>query len=485
MYKLPRMNKGEAMNKVITWKSKTFIGLCGLFGVAVWPAVAQADPCNKCTDSEDKCKVYGPNYPCNCTLGGCEWCESWTINPACQAACELEKHNDLVGCLIQAVGFYGAADTCASCIGAAVELSAGLLIPFCYQPCGLAEEHFWAAYELCQGGGGGSCPEGDPQPPPCWSPPPGDVKVADWGYGDRRWMADVNGDGITDYCRAVGEGYGPNSFLGCSLSIASSGHLDIMTPVSDWGYGDRRWFADVNGDGSADYCRAVGEGSGANSFLGCSLSITSSGALDIMTQVSDWGHGDRRWFVDVNGDGKDDFCRAVGDDSGVNSFMGCSLDLATSGQLDTQVVVLDWATEHWRWFADVNGDGSADFCREHQGWNIACSTSITSSSVHDTVRHFNDWGYGWARWLTDANGDGKADYCRAVGNAGGESSWIACAFEVASSDPNLPDWDSQVPVPDWGHDDRRWLVDVTGDGKADVSRAVGECQYFRYSPAVP
>jgi len=39
--------------------------------------------------------------------------------------------------------------------------------------------------------------------------------IADWGYTDRRWMVHANGDGRADFCRAVGDPSGPNSFLPC------------------------------------------------------------------------------------------------------------------------------------------------------------------------------------------------------------------------------------------------------------------------------
>jgi hypothetical protein len=99
-----------------------------------------------------------------------------------------------------------------------------------------------------------------------------------------------------------------------------------MSQISDWGHSDRRWMVDFNGDGKADYCRSVGSDSGAGSYLGCSLSTGSglSGEYTVMSQISDWGYSDRRWMADFNGDGKADYCRSVGSDSGAGSYLNCS-----------------------------------------------------------------------------------------------------------------------------------------------------------------
>ncbi len=95
---------------------------------------------------------------------------------------------------------------------------------------------------------------------------------------DPRWLVDVNGDGNADFCRAASAASGS---LACSLSVASSSSSsqDTVVPINDWGYADRRWFADVNGDGKADFCRAVGNPSGEGSYLACSLSIQTSARM--------------------------------------------------------------------------------------------------------------------------------------------------------------------------------------------------------------
>jgi hypothetical protein len=35
--------------------------------------------------------------------------------------------------------------------------------------------------------------------------------------------------------------------------------LQCRTPIADWGYGNRRWMVDFDGDGNSDYYRAVSD----------------------------------------------------------------------------------------------------------------------------------------------------------------------------------------------------------------------------------
>ncbi len=85
--------------------------------------------------------------------------------------------------------------------------------------------------------------------------------IVDPGYADFRANADVNGDGRPDYCRFVG--LRPNTFLSCQLACPSSGYgipygFNSIVGI-DWGYAGTREMKDVNGDGRADFCRTVGD----------------------------------------------------------------------------------------------------------------------------------------------------------------------------------------------------------------------------------
>jgi pimeloyl-ACP methyl ester carboxylesterase len=104
----------------------------------------------------------------------------------------------------------------------------------------------------------------------------------DLGYANLpRAFVDVNGDGLADYCRFVGNH--PNDFVACMLRTSDGGwggQYDYRSITGiDEGYGDRpRGFKDINGDGKADYCRYVGNP--PNIFESCNLAGSSGFSTD-------------------------------------------------------------------------------------------------------------------------------------------------------------------------------------------------------------
>lgn len=86
---------------------------------------------------------------------------------------------------------------------------------------------------------------------------------ADRGWDDLpKAMADVNADGKPDFCRFVGNK--PKIFLSCHLATNDgfdpNNQFGFNSGVGiDTGYADMpRLIRDVNGDGRADFCRWVG-----------------------------------------------------------------------------------------------------------------------------------------------------------------------------------------------------------------------------------
>jgi hypothetical protein len=109
--------------------------------------------------------------------------------------------------------------------------------------------------------------------------PPG----TDLGYNNLpKAFVDVNGDGLIDYCRFVGDA--PTIFIACMLGIQSGFDINnqntAFTSIKgiDVGYGDRpRGFKDINSDGKADYCRFVGDNP---IFESCNLAESSRFSTD-------------------------------------------------------------------------------------------------------------------------------------------------------------------------------------------------------------
>ncbi len=202
----------------------------------------------------------------------------------------------------------------------------------------------------------------------------GKKRLLDPGYESLpRAMVDVNGDGFKDYCRFVGDS--PNIFISCKLAdqngfkTDSDYHYNSIRGI-DAGYQHLpRYFADVNGDGRADYCRFVGVA--PQIFLSCNL----AGAKGFGVQQYGFSSikgidvgfaGMPRMMADVNGDHRADFCRFVGDEPKV--FLSCNL-ASDSGFNSNQygyasIKNIDKGFAHLpRTLVDVNRDSRADYCR--------------------------------------------------------------------------------------------------------------------------
>ena len=190
-----------------------------------------------------------------------------------------------------------------------------------------------------------------------------------------RGMADVSGDGRADYCRFVGDS--PDIFLSCALSTGITfGNYDFNSGKGvaglDPGYSHRPIaMVDVNADGRADYCRFVG--SPPDVFLSCALSTGSTfGNYDVNSGKGfaglDEGHSTMfRGMADVNGDGRADYCRFVGDSPEI--FLSCALSTGTTfGNYDFNsgkgVTNLDPGySDRLTSIADVADSGRAGYCR--------------------------------------------------------------------------------------------------------------------------
>jgi len=159
------------------------------------------------------------------------------------------------------------------------------------------------------------------------SPPPV-PDLTKWAkFGER--FADVNGDGRADYCRFVGNS--PNIALSCNLATVNGFDSNQYTFNSingiDPGYSSLpRTLADVSGDGRADYCRFVGNS--PNIALSCNLARATGFDSNQYTFNSisgiDPGYSSLpRTLADVNGDGRTDYCRFVGNSP--NIALSCNL----------------------------------------------------------------------------------------------------------------------------------------------------------------
>jgi hypothetical protein len=198
-----------------------------------------------------------------------------------------------------------------------------------------------------------------------------------WTYsgvtaGVRTWprgFFDFNGDGVPDFCR-VENGAHVRCLVGSATGISSAkDYVSIQMPEKQ--YSDSAGFIDINGDGNTDFCRAME--SGGLTRIGCMLA-SGRGWEDAQSLSSglDIGVSGSRWWADVNGDGAPDYCRAVGGDPGtgerdVTSTLKCSLGsraatLLVSGNI-TVTNVNFGRGDGGRTFCDPFGSGVSTLCR--------------------------------------------------------------------------------------------------------------------------
>lgn len=297
------------------------------------------------------------------------------------------------------------------------------------------------------------------------------------GGTDFRAMADVDGDGQEDYCRI--HGTAPFIMLSCSLADDQGGFRPNSfdsAAVFDPGYPPPlfRGMADVNGDKRADYCRFVGNA--PNIFLSCAFAGNGFGARDLNSSPSiDRGYETFRGMADVNGDGRADYCRFVG--NAPNIFLSCALASASGfGNYDfNSAPGFDAGYGTFRGLADVNGDGRADYCRFVGNapdifLSCALATATGFGNYDLNSRPGYDAGYDFFRAMKDVNDDGRADYCRFVGDF--PKAFLSCGL---SKDGTFGDLDvNSAQGYDIGYDGMfRGMADVNGDGKGDYCRFVG------------
>jgi hypothetical protein len=136
------------------------------------------------------------------------------------------------------------------------------------------------------------------------------------------WRADFNGDGTVDFCQIDSRpGYsGLTCTLAGSRQQVRSGNIDL-------GYPEGRAFVDFDGDRKQDYCRVIGTQS-PNSFVTCTMSDGTAFGVTVKSSPLDWGYAETRQWRDVNGDGRADFCRTVGNN---RELFSCTLSEGRRG----------------------------------------------------------------------------------------------------------------------------------------------------------
>lgn len=303
-------------------------------------------------------------------------------------------------------------------------------------------------------------------------------KAFDWGVAGPRALIDVDGDARADYCRTVARDAGAG--LACTL-LGARGFAATLAVALDPRAGAYQGFADVTGDGRADFCRLP---DGANpAWLECHGALGDGGRRGLRPALSGlWLDrealavaGPVHWLADVTGDGRADFC-ALGREDGQGALVCWAMGQA-GGQAGRAALgastPLDPGRPGNRWFADVNGDGKADFCRvlgRKPAGYLRCEISDGArfpAAVSAHIRMGHAQGFYRFRGFADVNGDGRADFCRVVGRPPRPK--LSCAL---SDGRQIKDAFYQ-PI-DIGDPSFRFLADTNADGVAEYCRRLGD-----------
>lgn len=207
-----------------------------------------------------------------------------------------------------------------------------------------------------------------------------------WAFGgvavgviDRTWpraFVDFDGNGFPDFCRVLNNDTEAKT-IRCLMNSANGFTSENTLPALSIPHREGSEFVDFNGDGKVDFCRVIGPAGWSNP-VACRLSNGLSWDPGERQSVGlSAGDSNMRWWVDINADGFADYCRAVGSSLRCNLGRGdgepVSLNSANVYAFAyTDVVVND---------VDFgNGDGGRTFC-DAEGHGVSTLCRISSQVV--------------------------------------------------------------------------------------------------------
>ena len=293
------------------------------------------------------------------------------------------------------------------------------------------------------------------------------------GAEDEDFQVDVNGDGKADLVRIY-------DVAGRSHAVVRlSNGTNFSAPTFDMDVGGwypaniKDFLVDVNGDGRADLVRIWNNNGRANAQVNLSNG-TGFPAYDSNTDVGGWtgdgGAEDENFLVDVNGDGRADVVRIWNNNGQSNVLVYLSNGLGFTYASNYNFGA--WNPPFCKdYFADVNGDGRADIVRVHYTANNTASAQILLSDgtgyPAETSNHvIGGWNTAFEDFIIDVNGDGKADLVRIWGDNGRSRAQVNLSngvnFDTLLSNNDFGAWNPPFT--------KDFFTDVNGDGRMDIVR---------------
>ena len=306
--------------------------------------------------------------------------------------------------------------------------------------------------------------------------------------GARTWIADVNGDGLSDYMWLP---YGRSE-----IWVAKSNGTEYALPekwlktneagVASYSAKGQTWIVDVDGDGLSDYMWMpygrsdiwVAKSTGTGFEIPTKPEIASKAANGAHSYSES---GARTWIVDINGDGLSDYMWLpyAGSEIWVAKSNGTGYALPEKWLKTNEAGVPSYSGHGQSWIADVNGDGLSDYLWLPYGkfdiW-VAKSTGTEFAPPEKWLPNgfagagiYSHSDGGDNTWIADVNGDGLSDY---MWKPSGQvyDIWVAKSKGTGFEKPEMWLPRNAAGSGIYSHSDggdNTWIVDVNGDGLSD------------------
>jgi hypothetical protein len=191
------------------------------------------------------------------------------------------------------------------------------------------------------------------------------------------------------------------------------------------------YFADLNGDGKADWIQILIGGNGGYVSMGTAGApgIFTSGAWDYYNYNVGAANTYNHYFADLNGDGKADWIQVLIPGNGGYVSMGTAgaPGILTNGAWDYYNYNVGAANTYNHYFADLNGDGKADWIQVlipgnggYASMGTAGAPGILASGLWDHYSNQVGDNTSYRHYFADVNGDRKADWIQvAAGSSNG------------------------------------------------------------------
>ena len=244
-------------------------------------------------------------------------------------------------------------------------------------------------------------------------------------------FADVNGDGKADWISLTDDSKG--SYADVSISSGDGTFKPMQRNVINGGRSAfHSMFVDVNGDGKADWISLTDDSKG--SYADVSISNGDGTFKPMQRNVINGGRSDfSSTFADVNGDGKADWISLTDDSKGSYADVSISNGDGTFRSMHRNVINGKRSAFH-SMFVDVNGDGKADWISltdDSEGSYSDVSISNGDETFKPMHRNVINGGRAdFSSMFTDVNGDGKADWISLTDDSKGSYADISLSSDI-------------------------------------------------------